>query len=92
MSQKPAAQTQAVQITIQDFAYDPNPISVPVGGSVVWVNKDNMTHTATADDGTWNTGNIPGGTSSSPIQFNNAGAAPYHCIPHPRMKGTVQVG
>jgi plastocyanin len=84
--------TQLVTVTIADFTYTPDPVQVPVGGSVQWVNSDDMVHTATADDGTWNTGNIPGNSSSQPIQFNKAGASPYHCIPHPGMRGTVQVG
>jgi plastocyanin len=92
MKTKPTLASQPLTVTIQDFAYAPDPIQVPVGGSVQWANADDMIHTATADDGTWNTGNISGGSSSQPIQFNKAGASSYHCIPHPHMKGTVQVG
>jgi plastocyanin len=90
MAQNPTA-GQSVQVLIHNFAYNPTPVNVPVGGSVVWVNNDNMTHTATADDDSWDTGDIPAGASSSPVKFSSAGASGYHCDPHPAMKGTVQV-
>jgi plastocyanin len=92
MSATPTPAMQPVQVVIQNFTYNPDPIPVPVGGSVVWVNKDSMDHTATADDGSWDTGSIAPGTQSSPIQFSNPGPSTYHCTPHPFMTGTVQVG
>ena len=69
-------------------AYAPNPISVGVGGSVTWAN--NASHTARANDGTWNSGNIaPGATFTR--SFPTAGSFPYHCTLHPGMVGTVVV-
>ena len=89
MSDRAAATVQSVQVTIKNFVYNPTPVTVSVGGTVVWVNQDDMTHTATADDAAWDTGDIQAGTSSSPIQFSTAGTFAYHCTPHPRMKGIV---
>ena len=71
-------------------AFAPNPITVGLGGSVTWTNRDNTTHTATATDGGWNSGNIaPGGTFTR--TFPTAGSFPYHCTLHPGMVGTVVV-
>lgn len=71
-------------------AYAPNPIMVGVGGSVTWMNNDNTTHTATANDASWNSGNIaPGATFTR--TFPAAGSFQYHCTLHPGMVGTVVV-
>jgi plastocyanin len=92
MNATPVAPAQTSTVTIQMFTYSPDPVTVAVGDSIQWINQDDMIHTATADDGTWNTGDISGGTTSAPIIFGRAGTFPYHCIPRPGMKGTVQVG
>lgn len=71
-------------------AYAPNPITVAVGGSVTWTNNDNTSHNATANDGSWNSGNMaPGATFTR--SFPTAGSFPYHCTIHPGMVGTVVV-
>lgn len=74
----------------RDTAYAPNPISVAVGGSVTWKNDDNIPHTATDDNGAWNSGSIaPGQTFTQ--SFPAAGSFKYHCAIHPGMVGTVTV-
>jgi plastocyanin len=71
-------------------AYAPNPVTVPVGGSVTWTNGDTITHTSTGDGGTWDSGNIaPGATFTR--TFSAAGSFRYHCTIHPGMIGTVNV-
>jgi len=71
-------------------AYNPNPVSVAVGGTVTWMNNDNTAHTSTADNGSWNSGSIsPGGSFS--MTFPAAGTFTYHCTIHPGMIGTVNV-
>ena len=48
-----------------------------------------MASIATADDGSWDTGMIqPGGRASHTFA---SGGGPYHCAPHPFMKGVVVV-
>jgi plastocyanin len=71
-------------------AYAPNPIVVSAGGTVTWTNNDTTGHTATANDGSWNSGAIaPGGKFSR--TFASAGTFAYHCTFHPGMIGTVTV-
>jgi plastocyanin len=77
-------------VTITDFKYAPKTISVSVGTTVTWTNEGPTAHTATADDGTFDTGNLVKGASGS-YQFDKAGTYEYHCTPHPFMKATVTV-
>ncbi len=77
-------------VVIQGFAFNPSPMTVAKGASVTWTNNDKVTHTATADDGSWDTGNIAPGASKS-LTFANAGTFAYHCTVHPMMKATLVV-
>lgn len=83
-----AAKSEKVQIV--EFTYEPEPVVVQVGGKVIWQNEDTAPHTATADDGSFNTGTIEKGKLSS-ATFKEAGTFTYHCEIHPTMHGTVEV-
>lgn len=77
-------------VTIAGFAFDPASITVRVGDSVTWRNEDSAPHTATADDGSFDTGNLGDGASAS-VTFQQAGTFGYLCTIHPSMRGTVVV-
>jgi plastocyanin len=77
-------------VSIQGFAFDPADLTVHVGDTVTWTNQDGATHTATADGGAFDTGNIGGG-SSKQVTFSTAGTFPYHCSIHASMHGTITV-
>jgi plastocyanin len=80
----------ATQVTIQSFSFQPATLTVPSGTTVTWTNKDNVAHTVTADDASWDSGSLtPGQTFSR--TFEMAGAFQYHCTPHQRMVGTIVV-
>jgi plastocyanin len=74
-------------------AYSPNPTSVRGGSTVTWNNVDSTPHTATADDGSFDSGIINGGSSASIVIGTNSGVStiPYHCSVHPEMRGTLQI-
>ena len=78
--------TAALTITIAGMngsnSYSPNPATVKAGQAVAWHNADAMPHTATADAGGFDTGNIAPGATSNPITMNTAGSFPYHCTIH----------
>lgn len=80
----------AIQVSIKGHKYTPPTAEVAAGGKVVWTNNDKMTHTATADDESWTTGDIPAGESRE-VTFATAGSFPYFCEYHASMKGTVNV-
>ncbi len=83
-----AAKSEKVQIV--EFTYQPDPVVVQVGGKVIWENQDTAPHTATADDGSFDTGIIERGKIKSET-FKEAGTFPYFCEVHPTMHGTVEV-
>jgi plastocyanin len=74
-------------------AYSPNPASVSGGSTMTWDNVDSTPHTATADDGSFDSGIINGGSSASVAISANSGVStiPYHCSVHPEMRGTLQI-
>jgi plastocyanin len=72
-------------------SFSPNPATVRVGQTVSWRNADGATHTATANGGAFNTGNIAPGSTSTPITMTAAGSFGYLCQLHPSMVGTLVV-
>src|SRR4051812_47414332 len=56
---------RAAKVDIADFAYDPDPVRVQAGGKVIWQNMDAAPHTATADDGSFDTGTLEEGKLKS---------------------------
>ena len=81
---------RAAKVEIVDFAYDPDPVTIQVGGKVIWQNEDAAPHTATADDGSFDTGIIEEGKIKSET-FKEPGTYAYVCEIHPTMHGTVEV-
>jgi len=77
-------------INIQGFAFDPASIEVPVGTTVTWTNQDSAAHTATADDGSFQSGKLDQGQSYS-FTFDTPGTYTYHCEFHANMTATITV-
>ena len=78
-------------VAIRDFAFHPAMLSVPQGTRVTWINCEDATlHTATADDGSWDSGGLAPGESFERT-FDEVGGHPYHCTPHPFMTAEVEV-
>ena len=84
------AAPRAAKVEIADFAYDPDPVTVQVGGKVIWLNRDSAPHTATAEDGSFDTGTLEEGKLKSET-FKQAGTYEYICEVHPDMHGVVEV-
>ena len=79
-----------VRVDMRQIVFAPAEVLVRVGQRVEWINSDPTVHTVTADDGSWGSELIQEGQRYSRI-FDQAGRFPYHCIPHPMMKGVVVV-
>lgn len=84
------AMAKETAIEIKNFAFSPTTLMVKVGDTVTWTNQDSAGHSATADDGSFDTGVLSQGESNT-VTFTEAGTFAYHCTPHPNIKGTVVV-
>ena len=85
-----AATPAAVRVPIRRYAFTPDRLVIPAGSVVEWYNDDEVVHTATAEDGSWDSGAILPGASWR-ARFDRPWTYPYNCSPHPFMKGVIIV-
>jgi plastocyanin len=78
-------------VTISNGVFSPNPVTVKLGQTVNWLNRDNIAHTAT-DPGVFDTGSIPAGSAhDTGVTFSTAGTFNYHCTLHSGENAAVVV-
>lgn len=77
-------------VGIQNSAFGPATVHVVVGGTVVWTNKDDMAHTVTDLNGSFDSGSIAAGQTYTRT-FNTAGTYTYHCTIHPAMANAIVI-
>lgn len=77
-------------IYMKNSMFNKDSLQVATGDAVIWVNDDNIAHTVTADDGSFDSGNIAPGASYT-LTFNTIGTFYYHCKDHSSMKGVIKV-
>ncbi|MFQ5692226.1 MAG: cupredoxin family copper-binding protein [Nitrospinota bacterium] len=86
-----AAQAETYKVVIQDFAFHPPKLTVKVGDTVEFINRDGFAHTATkAGKGGFDTRELGTGKSLK-ITFRKAGVFNYGCSIHPSMEGQITV-
>ena len=78
-------------VDIRGHAFDPAQLNVAPGTTVRFVNNDTEPHTATADNGLFDTGVLQPG-SSFEVFLDGSGTVNYHCELHPDMQGSIVVG
>ena len=81
-------------IEIKNFKFVPEKMTIKKGTTITWKNFDNTKHNVIFDDES--AGEVEGGKLISngeqvSFTFNEVGDFPYHCMPHPYMKGSVTV-
>jgi plastocyanin len=86
-----AKKSASASVSVGDNFYAPGTVSVAVGDTVTWNNNGQAPHSATADDGSFDTGVFdPGGSRS--VTFDSAGTFSYYCTVHGQAQsGTVRV-
>lgn len=82
-AEPPTAEPAPAPVTVNmlDFTYDPLQLTVPAGTTVTWVNAGQFEHSATADDGSFDTGLFAAGGQAS-ITFDTPGTFVYYCLLH----------
>jgi len=83
---------EARDVAIHNYSFTPRTLTVPVGATVTWTNRDFDVHAVVADDSppTFKSAGLDTGDSFS-FTFNKAGTYSYHCSVHPHMTGKIVV-
>jgi plastocyanin len=82
--------TAETEVLISNFTFGPGTLTIDVGTTVTWRNEDTAPHTATADDGSFDSGSLAQGETFSHT-FDTAGTYRYICTIHPSMVGEITV-
>ena len=79
-------------VTIENFLFSPQDLTIEVGDTVTWTNLDDFSHTATSTSGpsAFDSGNLANGETFS-FTFDTAGTYEYFCEIHPNMIGSITV-
>ncbi len=85
---RPIAAASAVKI--DNFSFGPQTITVPVGATVTWTNRDDIPHTAVSTDGVFKS-KVMDTDEKFSYTFSKAGTYAYYCTIHPKMTGQVVV-
>lgn len=75
---------------IMAWGYQPNDITIQTGQAVTFLNTGQVGHTATANDGAFDTSFLEHDQSST-VTLNEPGSYSYICQPHPWMMGVINV-
>jgi len=83
-------------VSIMNYGFNPNSLTVKAGTTIVWTNMDRVDHTVTfgehgAGMGSGMDSTMMGHMASHSYTFMEAGTYEYHCDPHSYMTGTVVV-
>jgi len=79
------------QVKIDNFTFTPNALTVPVGTTVQWVNRDDIPHTVVSDDKTTFKSKAMDTDENFSYTFSKPGTYSYFCSIHPKMTGKVVV-
>jgi plastocyanin len=84
-----AAQAETHIVTMAQVAFAPAAITVRVGDTVEWDNRDIVAHTATAKEASFDVNVVPNRRGSAVLE--TAGTFSYICRYHPNMRGQITV-
>jgi plastocyanin len=84
------AQANSLAVNVEFQAFDPASLDALPGDEVIWSNIGGRTHTVTADNGTFDSGDLLDGHNFS-FRFASTGRYTYHCTIHRGMVGEVDV-
>jgi len=86
--ERPKPQTHTV--TIEGMKFQPEALTVALGDTVVWINKDLVAHTATSQTDAFDSKMIAPDKSWR-LMVRKPGEFAYICTYHPTMKATLRV-
>jgi plastocyanin len=85
-----SAAASGTSITISNFAFQPNALTLPPGKVTLSItNDDSTTHSFTLDDNSVSKDIAPGTTQQVTITVPASGTLGWHCRFHSTMTGTI---
>ena len=79
-----------VVVNIENFSFGSAALTVPVGTTVTWINKDDVPHTVISTEKVFGSSVLDTDDKFS-YTFTKPGTFPYFCSVHPKMTGKVVV-
>lgn len=79
------------EVRISGFAFSPALLAVRPGDQIRFINTDLTPHTATARDGSWDTGTLEQGDSTV-LTVSPDWSSEYFCTYHPAMTARLRIG
>lgn len=86
----PALAPEEHVVEMRDLAFADAVVRAAPGDTIRWVNRDIVSHTVTADDGSFDSGEVPPGGEFVWV-VEGDGPISYICLYHPTMTGRVEV-
>ena len=83
-------QPATAEVKVDNFSFGPATLTVPVGTTVTWTNRDDIPHTVVSTDKVFKSKVLDTDEKFS-FTFDKAGTYPYFCSIHPKMTGSVVV-
>ena len=84
--------TESAEVKIDNFSFGPPTLTVSVGTTVAWTNRDDIPHTVTSsDDPKVFKAKVLDTDEKFSFTFTKAGTYPYFCSIHPKMSAKVIV-
>jgi len=84
------AAASPTEVRVDNFTFGPDTLTVPVNSTVTWVNKDDVPHVISSNDGLFKSKALDTDDKYS-YTFSKAGTYSYYCSIHPKMVGKVIV-
>ena len=78
------------EVKVDNFSFGPANLTVAVGTTVTWTNRDDIPHTVVSTDKVFKSKVLDTDEKFS-FTFSKAGTYPYFCSIHPKMTGSVVV-
>lgn len=78
-------------VRVVDSSFREDTITIPVGTTVTWTHTGQFPHTVTADDGSFDSGNLSSGDTFR-YTFDQAGSFAYYCSIHGGPGGAGMAG
>jgi plastocyanin len=82
------ASPATAEVKIDNFIFGPETLTVPVGTTVTWTNRDDIPHSVVSTDKVFKSKLLDKNETFS-YTFAKAGTYPYFCSIHPKMTGKV---